>query len=207
MKHLIFIIQLCYIFYHKSFGRMKKFILLITLIIPGTLILAQDKDTIVLSRPVDNVNVNLLGGDGSLISINYEHIYIVKNNFFLSGKGGLGYNREFQLNICIWGPCEPPPPPEQYVTIPHHITGNLGKKRHFLEFGLGGTIVFGNTYQHYYLYPLLGYRIQPLHSDKHNFRIFGSLPIWGLASTPWGPYKEGSTIMFLPFGLSMGICF
>ena len=41
-----------------------------------------------------------------------------------------------------------------------------------------------------YLYPIVGYRIQPLRSGKINFRIFGSLPIWDLASTPWAPIKK-----------------
>ena len=181
---------------------MKKFIFIIFLTVYGTMGCAQDPDTSIFWRPVNNVHVNLFGGDGSVLSINYEHLYVVEDHFLLTGKMGMGYNQEFQ--ICIFGSC---PPPEQYFTIPHHITGNLGKNRHFFEFGLGGTMVLGNTYQHYYLYPLLGYRIQPVRWNKLNFRIFGSIPLWGLESTPWGPSKEGSTIMFLPFGISAGICY
>ncbi|MGB4204332.1 MAG: hypothetical protein WBJ84_01800 [Bacteroidales bacterium] len=102
----------------------------------------------------------------------------------------MGYNEEFQV---FFGP-----PPEKYATIPHHITGNLGKGRHFFEFGIGGTIISGNTTQPYILYPIVGYRFLPLTSDKFNFRVFGQIPFTGL---------ETDDIIFIPLGLSLGVSF
>ena len=107
---------------------------------------------------------------------------------------GFGYNEEFQ--ICFSGPCSSPP--EKYATIPHHITGNLGQRKHFFEFGLGGTIFNGNTNQKYLIYPIVGYRIVPLASGKVNFRIFGQIPFSGL---------ETEDIISIPFGLTLGVKF
>ena len=94
------------------------------------MLFAQNQEEIVDARPLNSINLNLLG-DASLISINYERQFLVSPAFILSSKLGLGYNFEF----IIFGN------PEHYLTIPHHITGNIGKGRHFFEFGLGGTII------------------------------------------------------------------
>jgi len=90
------------------------------------------------------------------------------------------------------------PPPDKYLTLPHHITGNLGRGKHFLEFELGGTIIYGNTNQNYLIYPIFGYRLHPLNSNKVNFRLFGNIPFSGLNT---------EDILFSPFGLSLGISF
>ena len=82
------------------------------------------------------------------------------------------------------------------MTITHHITGNLGKGRHFAKFGLGGTIINGNTDQNYLAYPIVGYRLHPLRSKKAKFRIYGSVPFTGL---------DTEDILYAPFGLSVGI--
>lgn len=153
-------------------------------------LLAQDKPDPIGDIPESNINLNLLG-DASLISINYERLFFVNSTSFLTGKIGVGYNEEFQL--CIWGPCSPS---EKYLTIPHHITGNLGSGRRFIEFGLGGTIISGNTNQNYLLYPIVGYRQLLLESNTVNFRIFGSIPFSGL---------DTEDILFVPIGLSVGI--
>jgi hypothetical protein len=133
-------------------------------------------------------------GDASLFSINYERQFLVSSTIILSSKFGLGYNEEFKL--CIIGPCSSSP--EKYLTIPHHITGNFGKGKYFFEFGLGGTIINGNTNQPYLLYPIVGFRTLPLMSNKFNFRIFGQIPFSGL---------ETEDIIFIPFGVSLGISF
>ena len=166
---------------------MRKQILITVLVIAGTALFAQNNE-----RPLNSIQINLLG-DASIISINYDKQFLISSTFILSGKLGLGYNEEFKL--CIWGPCSPP---EKYMTIPHHITGNIGKGRHFFEFGLGRTVINGNTNQNYLLYPIVGYRILPLNSSKLNFRIFGQIPFSGL---------ETEDIIFIPFGLSLGISF
>jgi len=172
---------------------MRKVTLVLILLTSGIAIFAQNKNELVYPRPFNSIDLNLLG-DASIISINYDRQFLVSPSFILSGKIGLGYNQEFQL--CVFGPCSSPP--HKYLTITHHITGNFGKGRHFFEFGLGGTIIIGNTTQPYLLYPIIGYRFLPLRSDKLNFRIFGQIPLTGL---------ETDDIMFLPFGLSLGISF
>lgn len=141
------------------------------------------------TRPDNGISLNLLG-DGSLISINYEHHLISEPNFLLAGKVGLGYNEEFKF---CFGTCSPA---ESYLTLPHHITANIGKGRHFLELGLGGTFVLGETSQPYLIYPIIGYRLSPLRSNKTTFRIFGQWPISGI---------ETDDIIFIPLGISVGI--
>lgn len=171
----------------------RKIILLTLLLIAGATLFAQGQEEINNDRPLNSINLNLLG-DASLISLNYEKQSLLSPTFILSSKLGLGYNEEFQL--CIFGPCSSPP--EKYLTIPHHITGNIGKGIHFFEFGLGGTIIYGKTSQPYFLYPIVGYRILPLKSGKFNFRIFGQIPFSGL---------EADDILFIPFGLNFGVSF
>lgn len=154
-------------------------------------VVAQNNENAIDTRPMNGISFNLLG-DASLISVHYDRLILLGPSFMLSGKLGVGYNEEFQL--CIFGPCSSPP--GKYMSIPHHITGNLGKRKHFFEFGLGGTLILGNTVQPYVLYPMLGYRFLPLRSGKINFRIFGQVPL-----------SRIEDILFVPFGISLGISF
>ena len=87
--------------------------------------------------------------------------------------------------------------PEKYLTFPHHITVNLGKGESFLEFGLGGTIINGNTSNNYLLYPIIGYRTQSLRSNVLNFRIFCMVyNFWNLG--------DDEDVIFFPIGMSLG---
>lgn len=173
-------------------NNMKKTILTLLLASYGILLFAQNNNDSNHIRPGNGIYLNLLG-DASLISINYEKLFFVSSNFIVTGKSGLGYNEKFQ--ICFGGPCWEP---KRYVTVPHHITGNIGEGRNFLEFGLGGTIIGGNTSQHYLLYPIVGYRLVPLKANKLNFRIFGQIPFSGL---------ETEDVIFVPIGGSLGLSF
>ena len=56
-------------------------------------------------RPLNNISLNILG-DASILSINFEKLYLVRKSFILTTKFGLGYNQEFRL--CIFGPCSSP---------------------------------------------------------------------------------------------------
>lgn len=143
-------------------------------------------------RPLNSISLGLLG-DASLISVQYERLFVVSRHLVISGKIGFGYNEEYYL-FCF-GPCGPP---NRYLTIPHHITGNLGEGAHFLEFGIGGTLINGETTQPYMIYPIIGYRILPLKSGRLNFRIFGEIPFYGI---------EAEDILFIPGGFSLGISF
>lgn len=68
-------------------------------------------------RPRNSVNINLLG-DASLYSINYERFFYCNEVFVISSKVGLGYNTDFFLP----GMIADHPGPENYLTIPYHIT-------------------------------------------------------------------------------------
>lgn len=173
---------------------MKKNILIVVHILFGTVLFAQNNIDPSNVRPINGININLLG-DASLVSINYERLLLINSNFFIAGKAGLGYNEDF--NICIFGPCSPP---EKYLTIPHLITGNLGIDVLFFEFGLGGTLISGNTNRHYLFYPIVGFRLQPLKSIGMNFRGFFQYPHIDVL-------HEVNSLLFLPFGLSLGVCF
>jgi hypothetical protein len=171
---------------------MKTIIFIVVFAIPASFLPAQNiKDTTNL-RPSKILSLSILG-DASLISFNFEKLYFINPNYFISGKLGLGYNEEFQ--ICLFGPCQPP---EKFVTIPHHITWNFGKKKHFFELGLGGTFIIGNTSQPYLFYPIVGYRIHPLKFNKVNFRLFVYYPFTG---------EDLDDILLIPVGINLGICF
>ena len=169
---------------------MKKAIITIALAISSILLSAQYNRWSMEDRPMNNINLNLLG-DASLIALNYERLFFINDHFFLAGKIGMGYNETF--NILCWGGCYT----ERYFTIPHSITGNLGGGRHFFEFGLGGTFLNGSNWDFYRLYPILGYRLQPLQYKRVNFRIFGTAPFSG-----WDNIND---IFFSPVGLSLGL--
>tara|TARA_B100001248_G_scaffold51917_1_gene33779 strand:- start:458 stop:970 length:513 start_codon:yes stop_codon:yes gene_type:complete len=123
-------------------------------------------------RPLNNIGINLVG-DASHVSIHYEKLQLTDKSYIFGYKLGIGYNQEFQL--CIFGPCSSPA--ENYLTIPHHVTANLGTSKSFFEFGLGGTMLVGETKVPYIFYPILGYRFLPLYSNKLNFRIYFQPPV------------------------------
>jgi len=170
---------------------MKTLIFAFILLFTSVIVSAQNSIDTVGSRPLESYYINFLGY-ASLISLNYEKIF-VREDLLVSSKIGLGYNQEFQL--CIFKDCSAP---ENYLTIPHHITGILGKGKHFFELGLGGTIIIGSTRQPYLFYPIAGYRFLPLESNNFNFRIFGQIPFTGM---------DTRDILFIPCGLSVGISF
>ncbi len=144
------------------------------------------------TRPLNSINI--ASGDASLISLTYERLFNIKSNFFLAGKLGVGYSEQFQL--CLFGPCSKAA--KNYLTIPLNVTANFGKKKNFFEIGIGGTMLNGNTNQHFWMYPIVGFRGQPLKSERFNFRIFSCLPLSGF---------DSEDILFLPFGLSTGFVF
>jgi hypothetical protein len=88
-----------------------------------------------------------LGGTGGFLSFNYDRIVFETPNFFISAKGGLGsWLSQTNFNF--------------------HITGNhnFGGTKHYLEFGLGAALAFGqfDKYHRYYAsVPIIGYRYQP----------------------------------------------
>ena len=181
----------------------SRLFLLILLCIYGTELKSQEnsisqieKNNTKRARPLNNISLNFFG-DASKISINYEKQYLLTESGFLSTKFGLGYNQEFCLSLFGLS-CSNI---EEYLTIPHHVTVNFGKRRSFFEFGLGGTILYGETSEPYIIYPIIGYRFLPLQSNKINFRLYFLPP----------PYADGPSgqpdIIFSVFGVSVGTSF
>ncbi|MFN5334803.1 MAG: hypothetical protein ACK5BV_06420 [Bacteroidota bacterium] len=168
------------------------FVILLLFIVSSGLVQAQRPKSKTDSFPSNNIYLNLLG-DASLVSINYEKKFYVRPNYFLTAKIGVGYNEEF--DICIWGECERP---ESYLTIPAHISVNVGKGRHFFEGGIGGTIIRGVEANDFILYTILGYRLYPLRKNKISFRIYGEIPYSGILT---------ESILFIPVGVSLGLSF
>jgi len=175
---------------------MKKTLLTVVLLaFSWQLLLSQSTMDSSNMRPMNNVNLSFIG-DVSVISINYERLFLVKSNSFITGKLGVGFNQEFQ--ICFSSNCGPP---ENFTTIPHHITANVGKGKHFFEFGLGGTFISGNDDHNYLLYPIIGYRLQPIKSNRVNLRVFGVIHQNTNASDFYGD------VWLVPLGLSFGVIF
>lgn len=162
------------------------------LIISGITLFAQNTTDSTLTRSLNSVSINLLG-DASLISANYERLFPIRDNVILTGKLGLGYNEEFKL--CLFGSCSPA---KKYTTVPHHFTTILGNRRSYFEFGVGGTIVLGDTEENYFFYPMIGYRISSRNPKGVTFRIYVQYPISGV---------ETEDIIFFPIGLSLGVKF
>lgn len=146
-----------------------------------------------LNFPKQSMSLNVLGSS-SLASIEYEHLMFKKERFFGSAALGVGYNEE--LVICIFGNCNESPDP--VLTIPHRFTYNLGRKSHFFEMGLGGTIHITKLDQPYLLYPIIGYRFQSYKTKRVLFRIFAQVPLFGL---------NENEVYFSPLGLSIGTAF
>jgi hypothetical protein len=144
------------------------------------------------SRPVHNLALNFLG-DISLVSIHYENVLEFSPTFFLTGKLGVGYNSDLDPTGFMGYEVV-----ETFTTIPHHLTLNVGQRIHFFEFGLGGTFLLGEFCQGYDLYPIVGYRIYPLRTNRFNFRVFLLYPLTGLG------WDIG---VVSPVGLSTGFCF
>jgi len=151
---------------------------------------SQSNTDTIKTRPLSSFNLNILG-DASLFSVNYELLFLTRTNIIIGTKIGLGYNEEFK--ICVWENCSAP---KKYFTIPHSFTVNYGKKKHFLEMGVGGTVIVGSSSQNYMPYAILAYRFLPLKSNKLKFRVFGEYPF----ANP-----DNYDIIFIPFGVSIGI--
>jgi hypothetical protein len=166
-------------------------IIALAFLIPSATLLAQDKGEPPFNRPRNNIYINIFAGDASVQSLNYERLFLVRPKSFFTGSLGIGYNKNldkyegrlYQISH------------SQFMTIPHHITMNVGKKRSFFEFGIGGTGLIGDAHQNYYLYPIIGYRFHSSNPMKLNFRIYISFPFQG--------YKNVEFWWF-PIGISVG---
>jgi hypothetical protein len=157
----------------------------------NSVIIAEAQENV---RPMNNVNLNLLG-QASNVSVTYERLITVNEYVFISAAAGAGYGRELQLGVDSSNLNGPP----RYLTFPHHLSVNIGKSRTFLEIGAGGTFIAGDVYPHYLLYPIAGFRFQPLSGGNMKVRVFGNFFL--------GNHDNFRNVFFTPFGLSLGYCF
>jgi hypothetical protein len=182
---------------------MKKSFLQIVLTLLSIRSFAQDSTEFNIGRPRNSVHLNFLG-NASILSLNFERLYLINTTTFLSFNLGVGYNKNNVLGNTLYFMGTTPPPLERVLTIPHSITLNIGKRKHFFEGGLGGSTFLGNSNSNYFLFPIIGYRRQPLESALFNFRVFLNIPLNG------GDELNGwdeSSFLFSPLGLSVGLCF
>jgi hypothetical protein len=179
--------------------KVKKWIIIsLTLLVSGTFLDAQVIEEYPNSRSKNNIYLSTLGADLTIVSINYERFFLLRTKFFLTGELGIGYNAQvddFEFQGI------------SYLTFPQHFTMNLGKRKNFFEFGIGGTLFIGNDLPndgtvYYDVYPIIGYRLHPLLSKKVNFRVYSSFPPSFIMSD-W----ETFTFWWFPVGLSLGIGF
>ena len=150
---------------------------------------------VVESRPLNNYGLGV-GGISPRISFNYERLFKGNDNLIISGQLGVGELEISYLCLNFSGGPSNCPPSELYFTIPHHLSANFGKGRHFFEIGIGGTAIVDYYDLPYIIGPIMGYRILPLNKGKINFRIYGSLPFTG--------YDTGGFI-YIPIGLNLGL--
>jgi hypothetical protein len=172
---------------------MKKLFIIFILIVPVVYSFAQYKEYAPERRPLNNMAVNICG-DASILSLHYERLLFLNPNLFIAGKLGIGLDEPTIRHLFGYMS----PPENYFITMPHHLTLNLGKKRHFFEFGLGGSLILQGSGDHYVFYPVAGYRLQPLKTNRIYLRFYGTQPISG---------NEDIKDQFTPWGSSIGISF
>jgi hypothetical protein len=141
-------------------------------------------------RPRNSLYLNLFG-DASIVSVNYERLFMNNNEFFMTAKIGAGYSESMGL----------PTKNTSLLSAPLHITCNYGNRHHYLEIGLGSTFLFYGELEYWdvAVYPILGYRFQPLKKDRVSFRVYASYPLGGKIDI--------DKYWFSPVGASVGFCF
>jgi len=173
---------------------MKRIILLLAFLNFGLIIIAQEDERRPVPNPKNSINADFLG-NATLVGVSYERIFKISRNLFLAGKIGTGYGKQLLLDYYDSLATKFP----VYLSFPHQITFNIGKNRHFIEAGVGGTVTIGDVSPHYVPYITAGYRLQPLYAGNIKFRVFGNfIPV---------NHKNYHNIFFMPFGLSLGLCF
>jgi hypothetical protein len=170
---------------------MKNMALILIFLALSPVLFAQDSAVPTTKRPLNNIGINLLG-NVSVVSANYERLFLVKPRFFFAGRAGVGFNKE--TFFIFDSPNHPPA--RHFTTFPFQLTANFGSGKSFFELGLGNTIILDSPEQSDYTYPIFGYRLQPKYSNNLNFRIYICIPL-----------TQTDIILDIPIGISAGICF
>lgn len=170
---------------------MKNTLWILIFLLPFVSSYAQEDSLTTHNRSDFTMSLNV-AGDVSILSLGFDKLFFIKPALTISGKLGLGFNGEFDLTDN---------PSNTYFILPHHVTANYGKKKSFLEFGIGGSFVTGSQISEYFVYPILGYRFHPFKNPGFSFRVWLFYPI-GQTSR-----LEELNILLAPYGLSFGIAF
>jgi len=169
---------------------MKKSLLLFFLAFLAAGIHGQEGDSLRENRPDFVLSLNLFG-DPSMISLGFEKLAFIKPAFSLTFNVKLGYNEEF----LIFGD-----DPQSYFLLPHHLTALYGKNRSFLEYGIGGSVMFGEGLKANYLaYPILGYRYHPFKNPGISLRAWLHYPFGQIETI------NSTNVFFVPLGVSIGL--
>ncbi len=163
---------------------MKYAVIVIGLLFTGSVARAAVPDS--LKRSPNNISLHLLG-HGTLTAVYYERLFQNGTHSFLAASAGIGLTPQLDFS-------ENTSPPN--LTVINHLTITLGPKKGGFEVGVGGTWVNDPYEPHYFLYPILGFRLQPFNRNQLVFRAFASYPFDGFSDLP-----------YLPFGVSLGVTF
>jgi hypothetical protein len=150
----------------------------------------QLEDTIYI-RPNNHAYGGM--GNGSLLSINYERLFVINSSYFMAAGVGIGISEEFTIGNSDHAT-------KSFLMIPHYFSFNFGGKNSFLELGFGGTGAFWKSNGTYTIFPLFGYRFHRPLFNKYTCRIYGSFPL------NRGIFKQGDYFFWF-FGLSFGTSF
>lgn len=145
-----------------------------------------------------------IAGDYTYLSYNYERIFYLNRQLFLSGKVGIGISAE-RFELISFGIS-----PEEFFVIPHHLTFNAGIEGHNLEIGPGGAYLIGIKYKDenrqnhkfYAPFAIIGYRFQPYFNDINLIiRVYTCFPYRHEIKS------SGYRFNASPLGLSLGLSF
>ena len=168
---------------------MRVYALVFIFLLPLAFIYSQEEALPDTRRSDFTLSLNMVG-DLSFFSLGFEKLFFVKPSMMIAGKVGLGFNTEFDLSDN---------PSDTYFVLPHHLTANYGKRKSFLEFGIGASFITKSQYSGYFVYPMLGYRLHPFKNPGFSFRAWLFFPI-GQSSK-----VEELNILLVPYGLSFAI--
>lgn len=174
---------------------MKKLLAIALILLLSSCLFSQEMKFF-NQRPDRNLTIGL-GGDGGVVSVHHEKLNIISYNLIMATEIGLGATQDFSISD----------PNHYYLSIPFNISACFGKRMHLFEAGLGATIHLrlNDPYYEFCIYPIIGYRIQPVKPRKVMFKIYTSIP-YNLNYLTYINLKN-SDIYFIPIGISIGKSF
>lgn len=139
-------------------------------------------------------NISLNGfANAAFLSLNYERLFANTEGFFVATKVGAGINLTNTLGASFgegaFG---------AYPVLVSHLSFNFGAENNYFECGAAATKFFQAGNSNYTIYPMIGYRFQPMETSSINFRFIINFPVDGT-------WFGGHTV--LPFGVGLGACF